>query len=55
VVAWYLGIDPATVVRYAERGIIPGHPLVEVGTRMHCIRQTNTPCCFGSFGDALEL
>jgi hypothetical protein len=35
VVAWYLDIDPATVVRYAERGIIPGHPLVEVGTRMH--------------------
>lgn len=35
VVAWYLDIDPATVVRYAERGIIPGHPLVEAGTRMH--------------------
>jgi hypothetical protein len=35
IVAWFLDIDSATVVRYAERGIIPGHPLVELGSRMH--------------------
>jgi hypothetical protein len=31
----YLGIDPATVVRFAKMGIIPGHPLRVSGQRMH--------------------
>ena len=29
----YLGIDPATVVRFAKMGIIPGHPLRLSGQR----------------------
>jgi hypothetical protein len=35
IAGWYLDIDPATVVRYAEPEVIPGHPRVEVGTRLH--------------------
>ncbi|HTU41046.1 MAG TPA: helix-turn-helix domain-containing protein [Candidatus Aquilonibacter sp.] len=31
----YLGINPATVVRFAKSGIIPGHPLRVSGHRMH--------------------
>jgi hypothetical protein len=30
----YLGVDPATVVRFAKTGIIPGHPLRVSGQRM---------------------
>jgi hypothetical protein len=35
VVAWYLDIDPATVVRFASEGRIPGHPLRDKGKRAH--------------------
>lgn len=31
----YLGIDAATVVRFAKVGIIPGHPLRVSGQRTH--------------------
>ena len=35
VAAWYLDIDPATVVRFAAEGLIPGHPLRDKGKRSH--------------------
>ena len=35
VVALYLGIDPAMVVRYAKAGKIPAHTLPESGKRIH--------------------
>jgi len=35
VVSQYLGIDPATVIRFARAGVIPGHPLRVAGRRTH--------------------
>jgi hypothetical protein len=35
IVAEYIGIDAATVVRFATYGILPGHPLRESGKRLH--------------------
>jgi hypothetical protein len=35
VVSLYLGIDPATVVRYAAAGKIPAHPLPGTNKRIH--------------------
>jgi hypothetical protein len=34
-VAEFLDIDKATVVRFASRGILPGHPLRVSGKRIH--------------------
>lgn len=34
-VAEFLGVDKATVVRYASLGLLPGHPIRESGTRIH--------------------
>lgn len=31
----YVGLDAATVVRFAARGILPGHPIRESGKRCH--------------------